>query len=180
MTIADSASEVSIRSARPEDVLEILRLFHENRADVSLFQQDERQIRRNLSDFTLAEKREASLAGCVSLHWHSPEIAEILGLAVDPECQGRGVGSILTRQCVEESLSRNVRTLWLTTRKPGFFARLGFLEISKWEIPLSVLLCKVPLVFQQQPDRWLPSIFGRHMFMKLDSSRTQGGAVHPL
>jgi amino-acid N-acetyltransferase len=180
MTIADLSSEVSIRNALPEDVPEILRLFQGNRADVSLFQQGERQIRRTLSDFTLAEKRGASLAGCVSLHWHSPEIAEILGLAVDPEFQGSGVGSILTRQCVEESLSRNVRTLWLATRKPGFFARLGFLEISKWELPLSVLLSKVPSVFQQQPSRWLPSIFGRHTFMKLELSRPRRGAVECL
>ena len=168
MTIVDQLGEVSLRNARSEDVRAIAGLFRANRSDVSLFQQSEPQIRRNLSDFVLAEDREAAVLGCIALHWHSAVIAEILGLTVDPDRQRRGVGTLLTEKCISLALAGNADILWLATAKPDFFARLGFTELSKWQLPLSVLFIKFCLVFQQPLSRWLPAILGRHTFMKFD------------
>ncbi|HEY1693006.1 MAG TPA: GNAT family N-acetyltransferase [Polyangiaceae bacterium] len=137
-----------------------------NAGDRSLFQQPDHQVRRTIDDFLLAEGEEGRIIGCAALHWHRPANAEILAVAVEPELQGKGVGSALLRACIEHAAGKAAEFLWLATAKPGYFARFGFQPISRWRLPLVVLLTKLRLIFQQPPARWLPAIFGRHTFMR--------------
>lgn len=95
--------------------------------------------------------------------------AEILAVAVEPDVQGKGVGSALLRGCVERAIERRVEFLWLATAKPAYFAKFGFRAISRWRLPLTVLLTKLWLIFQQPPSRWLPALFGRHTFMRYET-----------
>ena len=59
-----------------------------------------------------------------------------------------------------------VQLLWLGTAKPQYFARFGFKPMSRWHLPLSLLIYKLWLVFRQPMERWIPAVFGRHVFMR--------------
>lgn len=162
---------VSVRSARPEDVERIIGLLQSNLSDVSLFQQPLREVRRNVAEFVLAEDYSGRVIGCAQLHSCRRDSVEILAVAVHPDSQGQGVGKALMTRCIDSAMSRDAPLLWLATAKPGYFARYGFEPMSKWKLPLEVLLHKLRLVFQQPVSRWLPALAGRHTFMKFDADR---------
>jgi amino-acid N-acetyltransferase len=164
-----SVTALALRQASLGDVEAIRLILTANAHDRSLFQQPDHQVRRTISDFLIAETEGGGVAGCAALHWHRPSNAEILAVAVDPGLQGKGVGSALLRACIERATERRAQSLWLATAKPTYFERFGFHPVSRWQLPVAVLLTKLILVFQQRPARWLPAIFGRHTFMRHDS-----------
>jgi amino-acid N-acetyltransferase len=168
---------VSFRTARHEDVERIRGLLQSNLSEVSLFQQPLRQIQRNLPEFVLVEDSDGSLVGCAQIHWFPRHIVEILGVSVHPDSQGQGIGRALMVRCIDSLISQNPHLLWLATAKPGYFSRLGFDPMSKWELPLEVLLHKFFLVFQQPVLRWLPALLGRHTFMKLITGKYRLSAI---
>jgi len=161
-----SVTGLSLRPASLADVGAIRAILTANAKDRSLFQQPERQVRRTIGDFVVAEGEPGAVVGCAALHWHRASNAEILAVAVDPDVHGKGVGAALLRACIDRARQRGVETLWLATAKPAYFARFGFHPISRWRLPLGVLLTKLGLIFQQPPARWLPALLGRHAFMR--------------
>jgi N-acetylglutamate synthase-like GNAT family acetyltransferase len=124
-------------------------------------------VRRTLDDFLLAVDEQGALLGCAALHLHAATNGEILAVAVAPALQQRGTGTALVRACVERAAEQAVAFVWLATAKPEYFARFGFRVISRWNLPLVVLMNKLGLVFQQPIPRWLPALLGRHTFMRL-------------
>lgn len=158
-----------IRTATDADVASIVAVLGANRSDTSLFQQPESQVRRTLGDFLLAVNTASEVEGCAALHWHRPENAEILAVAVVPDAQGRGIGHALVEACIERALERRIQDrlfLWLATAKPGYFERFGFSALSRFRLPVSVIWTKFLLILQQPVGRWLPALFGRHTFMR--------------
>jgi amino-acid N-acetyltransferase len=163
-----SVTGLSLRPASLADVEAIRLVLTANAQDRSLFQQPAHQVRRTIGDFVIAEAEEGAVVGCAALCWHRPSNAEILAVAVDPVVQGKGVGAALLRACIERAVRQGAEPLWLATAKPAYFARFGFQTMSRWRLPISVLLTKLGLIFQQRPSRWLPAIFGRHAFMRYE------------
>jgi amino-acid N-acetyltransferase len=161
-----SVRGLSLRPASLADVEAIHSVLTANAQDRSLFQQPDHQVRRTIGDFLIAEAEPGAVVGCAALHWHRPSIAEILAVAVDPDVQGKGVGAALLRACIERAVERQAEPLWLATAKPTYFARFGFHRMSRWRLPVSVLLTKLSLIFQQPAARWVPALFGRHTFMR--------------
>jgi len=156
---------VTVRSAEAADVDAIHATLVANAGDTSLFQQPPRRIHTNLGDFVVAV-RDHDVVGCAALHV-SRDHAEILAVAVSPTAHGHGIGGALMRACIERASTRGARVVWLATGKPSYFARFGFVRMSKWRLPLGVLLGKLRLIFEQPARRWLPALFGRHTFMRL-------------
>ncbi|MEV0246801.1 GNAT family N-acetyltransferase [Nocardia sp. NPDC050712] len=158
--------QVAVRRATEADVEAIQRVLAANAADTSLFQQSSGRIRRNLDDFVVAVEA-GQQVGCAALQRHTRTNAEILAVAVDPYAHGRGVGAMLVRACMTEAGIAGATFVWLATEKPDYFARFGFRRMSKWRLPLRVVLHKLWLVFEQPASRWLPALYGRHTFMRL-------------
>ncbi len=152
-----------IRRAKPTDAPTIEHVLTANRADPSLFQQPLRRIRRQINDFVVAESG-GEIVGCAALHWHRADNVEILAFAVLPEHHGAGIGKALMTACLE--VTDGSGTVWLSTRKPGYFDRFGFRSVSMWSMPLTVLLTKVRLIFEQPLRRWLTAVT-RSQFMRL-------------
>lgn len=164
-----TGTKLALRQASLADVEAIRLLLTANAQDRSLFQQPDHQVRRTIGDFLIAEAEEGCVVGCAALHWHRASNAEILAVAVDPDLQGKGVGAALLRACIALSFERGASFLWLATAKPAYFARFAFHPISRWRLPIVVLLTKLRLIFQQPLGRWLPAIFGRHTFMRYEA-----------
>ncbi len=150
--------------ARWEDLDSILATMSANRGDPSLFQQPAHQVDQHLREFMVARQDEA-VVGCIQVHRHPFGSVEILAVAVHPDLQGRGVGQALMRAAVERARSLTEGRIWLGTAKPEYFARYGFSPMTRWRLPLVVLVGKLVRVVQQPVARWLPAVFGRHVFM---------------
>ena len=151
-----------IRAASDDDVPAIRSILAANRGDPSLFQQSDAQIRRTLADFLVAGD---PIVGCAAVHSYGNGAAEILAVAVDPAAHGRGIGSALMAAAIAEATRRGGDPIWLATAKPAYFARFGFVPVSRWQLGVGVLSHKLRLVFQQPIARWVPAIVGRHSWM---------------
>jgi N-acetylglutamate synthase-like GNAT family acetyltransferase len=155
----------AITAATVDDIKEIARIIRANRDDPSLFQQSPRQIADAIDEFLVARVG-GEIAGCVAVHDHGGSY-EILAVAVAPGAQGQGVGGALVAAAIGRAASAAPPLVWLGTAKPGYFARHGFAPMSRWRLPIRLLLRKLWSVFGQPIGRWIPAIFGRHVFMAL-------------
>jgi N-acetylglutamate synthase-like GNAT family acetyltransferase len=149
-----------MRDATIEDAESIHALLSANADDASLFQQPLEQVRRTIDDFLIADD-----VACAAVHV-AHGTAEILAVAVRPDAQGKGAGKAIMSAAIERARSR-APFVWLATAKPMYFARFGFTPMTKWRLPLPVLIGKLRLVFHQPTGRWIPALVGRHTFMKL-------------
>ncbi len=159
-----------IVNATQSDTEKIVALLHANRDDPSMFVRSVKDVLMNIEDFLIALSCDDHVVGCAALHLHTPSEGEILSVAILPEMQSKGVGSILTRQCIKMAKERNVAHVWLATVKPDYFSRFGFVPFIRWRLPVAVLLYKLRQVLQQPAARWLPAILGEFVFMELGSN----------
>jgi N-acetylglutamate synthase-like GNAT family acetyltransferase len=162
-------SGIIVRPAREDDVKGIQAALLANCGDPSLFLRSKQNLRACLGDLVIAEDA-GRVVGCAALHAYSPALAEVHSVAVLPECQGQGVGVRLVRECLERAKAQSFCRVFLGTTKVTYFARFGFRPFSRWELPSLVLLRKLGQVFHQRPARWLPTLLGRHTFMRLQIS----------
>lgn len=119
-----------------------------------------------MAEFLVVEDDAGELLGCAQVHVHRPDNVEILAVSVLPRAQDQGVGRMLMRKALEVAMERKPSFLWLATGKPDYFATFGFRPITKWHLPLPILIYKLRLVFHQRPVRWVPAILGRPVFMR--------------
>jgi amino-acid N-acetyltransferase len=66
------------------------------------------------------------LIGFAAVEIYSRKLAEIQCLAVDAQCQGRGIGSELVRRCVELARQRGVMEVMAISSSESFLQHLGF------------------------------------------------------
>lgn len=92
------------------------------------------EICENVRDFTVLEDGN-HIIGCGALHLYGPHLAEIRSIIVAPGEQRRGCGSRLVRALLAEVKKHRVGCVCLFTRKPEFFARLGFRMAQRESLP---------------------------------------------
>jgi amino-acid N-acetyltransferase len=78
------------------------------------------------------------VVGTVRLQICWDDLAEIRSLAVNEQAGHRGLGSQLVNACLQEARELGLKRVFALTYKPGFFARLGFAEIDKGELPQKI------------------------------------------
>jgi len=91
------------------------------------------EICENVRDFVVLE--EGGIIGCGALHLYGPHLAEIRSITVAPGNQRRGGGSRLVRALLTEAKRHRVSCVCLFTRKPDFFAGLGFRMAQRESLP---------------------------------------------
>ncbi len=156
---------ITVHPAAQCDVDDIVAVLRANQADPSLFRRSPANVQMRLSDFLVARDSSDRMVGCAALHQYAAHLAEILSVAVQPAAQGRGIGRLLVEASLARAGQANISRVWLATLKPSYFAHFGFRPISRWELPVSVLLAKLTQVFLQPPRRWSPALVGRQTFM---------------
>jgi amino-acid N-acetyltransferase len=161
---------VTLRIAAPADADAIVLVLRANFTERSLHQRTPADVLRRIAEFTVAEV-DGRVVGCVGLHHHGDGLAEMKTLAVHPDSRGRGLGEALVEAAAARADAEGHALLWLATTKPDFFIRLGFVPISRWELPFRALLGKVPNVFLQPPARWSKSFLGDVTYLRRDRGR---------
>ena len=87
----------------------------------------------DLKEFRIAEHR-GKLVGCARLRFLG-DAFELASLGVKESYQGRGIGTLLVRQCLELADGE----VFCLTDSPEFFRRFGFIEIGQESLPAEVL-----------------------------------------
>ena len=102
--------------------------------DGTLLPRDFAEICENVRDFVVLEHR-GRIVGCGALHLYGQHLAEIRSITVDPASQRSGGGKRLVEALLEEAEKHQVNCICLFTRKPDFFAHLGFTVAQREDLP---------------------------------------------
>jgi amino-acid N-acetyltransferase len=126
---------LATRKAAMADVPPLLALINGYARRGIMLPRTEFEIAENLRDFTVVEHG-GLLAGCGALHFYGPMIGEVRSLAVEPDQQGSGAGRAIMDALEREAREFGLEAIFAFTYIPGFFARQGYAEIDRGELPL--------------------------------------------
>ncbi len=114
-----------IRQARLDDLDAICRLVDHWARQGENLPRGRQEILEAIADFGVAEV-DGRVVGCGSLSIYTSFLAEIRSLGVDPGEQGGGFGSRLVRHFIDSAVELHIPKVFVLTRAPRFFERLGF------------------------------------------------------
>ncbi len=138
MTSVSIKTETTLRPATLADVSAMEVLMAPFVATGDLLPRSNYDLCRHIKEYVVATTADGSIVGTGSLKVYSTELAEIAGLAVRDDQQGRGVGKALVEALVVDARALGLNEVFGLTRKPLFFMRLGFRVAEKEQFPLKV------------------------------------------
>ena len=122
------------RNARLPDAFAIEQLIQVHVGDGTLLPRSLSEICENIRDFIVVEN-EGEIVGCGALHLYGMHLAEVRSITVTKKSKGKGAGRVLIEALMKEAQKQSVTCVCLFTRIPDFFAKLGFQEVQKEELP---------------------------------------------
>lgn len=125
------------RKAAMRDIPAILSLINSYAANGIMLPRTEFELSENIRDFSVAYDR-ALLVGCGALHFYTPISAEVRSLAVLPAASRHGIGHTIVAALEQEARENDLESIFAFTYVPQFFAKLGFKEVERGELPLKV------------------------------------------
>jgi amino-acid N-acetyltransferase len=124
-----------VRSAKISDARPIHKLLLKYASDGLVLPRSLSDLYENIRNFYVYEETDGGVIGAVCLHVSWEDLAEVRSLVVAEQASGRGVGRKLVEQCLDEAREIGIPKVFALTYKVDFFAKLGFLEIEKSELP---------------------------------------------
>jgi amino-acid N-acetyltransferase len=128
---------LTLRKATMRDIPPILALINSYASRGIMLPRTEFEMSENIRDFSCAYEGDV-LLGCGALHFYTPTSAEVRSLGVWPNVAQHGVGRALVQALEEEARQNRLESIFAFTYVPGFFAKLGFNEVERGELPLKV------------------------------------------
>jgi amino-acid N-acetyltransferase len=125
------------RKAILPDAPDIHRLISQYTSDGTLLPRTLQEICENVRDFIVVEERGRVIA-CAALHFYGLSLAEVRSVTVDKTAQGRDVGKKLVEGLIAESKNHRIDRVFLFTRVPEFFAKMGFVTVPHQILPEKV------------------------------------------
>ncbi len=159
-----SSRGIEVRKASMQDIPALLDLINGYAAKGIMLPRTEFEMSENMRDFMVAYAG-GQLAGCGALHFYSPTVGEIRSLAVAESHKTNGIGRLVVDSLVYEAKLYGLDAVFAFTYVPGFFARVGFHEVERGELPLKAwkdcLRCpkfqacdEIAVVRVLRPHRW--------------------------
>jgi N-acetylglutamate synthase-like GNAT family acetyltransferase len=132
--------ESTLRPATLADVAAMEQLMTPFVATGDLLPRSNYDLCRHIKEYVVAvtPPPHNAIVGTGSLKVYSTTLAEIAGLAVRDDQQGRGVGKALVEALLVDARALGLHEVFGLTRKPLFFLRLGFRVVEKEQFPLKV------------------------------------------
>jgi len=130
-----SNKHIEVRKASMQDIPPLLDLINGYAAKGIMLPRTEFELSENMRDFTVAWDGNR-LAGCGALHFYSPTVGEIRSLAVAESHKTHGIGRLIVESLVYEAKLYGLDAAFAFTYVPRFFARVGFNEVERGELPL--------------------------------------------
>ncbi len=91
-----------------------------------------------IGDFTVSEQA-GKVTGCASLYLYDTGLAEIRSLGVYPGSQRSGQGRAMVQHLMKKAKKMEIEKVFVLTRVPEFFMKLGFSPTSKSLLPEKVM-----------------------------------------
>ena len=129
--------QTTLRRARTADVPTLQKLINYFADRDVMLPRSLNEIYENLRDYFVIEN-ESEVVGCCALHVTWSDLAEIKGLAVREEYQGKGLADKLINACLEDAKHLGVPRLFVLTYIPDYFQRFGFQRVENAELPQKV------------------------------------------
>jgi amino-acid N-acetyltransferase len=126
---------MEIRRASLTDISLMLELINDYATKGIMLPRTEFEMAENIRDFVVAFDN-GRLVGCGALHFYTATSGEVRSLAVDPSVKTRGIGRAIVETLEEEARAQDLHSLFAFTYVAGFFAKLGFEEVDRGELPL--------------------------------------------
>jgi amino-acid N-acetyltransferase len=126
---------LKVRKAGMRDIPHVLRLINAYATEGIMLPRTEFEMSENIRDFTVAYDGEV-LTGCGALHFYTPTSGEVRSLAVGRDRKHLGVGRAIVEGLEQEARDNGLASIFAFTYVPGFFAKLGFVEVERGELPL--------------------------------------------
>ena len=127
-----------IRKARMKDVKAIQKLIAEYARKGDMLPRSLSEIYENLRDYFVYVQNGEEVIGSAAIHIMWEDLAEVRSLAVRDGNMGRGVGTQLVEACLSEAIVLGISRVFALTYKPDFFAKLGFVQVDKSELPQKI------------------------------------------
>jgi predicted GNAT family N-acyltransferase len=101
----------------------------------------EKDERETDSEHVMIVGPDSSALAVGRLHFNNPAEAQVRFMAVDPEARGRGLGSLVLRECERRARAAGATSIVLNARDDvqGFYVRHGFVAIEPGETIFSVI-----------------------------------------
>jgi amino-acid N-acetyltransferase len=159
-----SNSKIDVRKANMQDIPALLELINGYAAKGIMLPRTEFELSENMRDFTVAWDGRR-LAGCGALHFYSPTVGEVRSLATAETHKKHGVGRLIVQSLVSEAKTYGLDAVFAFTYVKDFFAKVGFNEVERGELPLKAwkdcLRCpkfqscdETAVMRVLRPDRW--------------------------
>ena len=132
-----SAAAVEVRQACIDDLHGICQLVNYWAEQGENLPRKQESILEGIQDFGVAVA-DGTIVGCGSLIVYTPVLAEIRSLGVDPDCRGNSIGSTLVQYFIQSAAALHIPRVFVLTRAPKFFERLGFREERMNTLPEKV------------------------------------------
>jgi amino-acid N-acetyltransferase len=132
-----SQRALSIRKAAMRDIARILSLINTYAVNGIMLPRTEFEISENIRDFSVADDGDL-VVGCGALHFYTPVSGEIRSLAVLPQYTQLGLGRAIIEALEGDARANDLESIFAFTYVPQFFAKLGFSEVERGELPLKV------------------------------------------
>jgi amino-acid N-acetyltransferase len=126
-----------IRKAKISDVKEIKKLIDAFASENKMLPRSLNNLYEHIRDFYVYVE-DGKIMGCCALSIMWEDLAEVKGLAVSKDIQGKGIGKLLVEKCVEEAKDLGIKKVFALTYVDKFFIKLGFTKISRDELPHKV------------------------------------------
>lgn len=105
--------------------------------DGTLLPRTQIEICENIRDFTVVVADD-QIIGCAAFHIYGLSLAEVRSVTVNPQFQGRHAGTVLVQALLTEAQHHQVERVFLFTRAPDFFSKLGFTIVPHGLLPEKV------------------------------------------
>jgi amino-acid N-acetyltransferase len=126
-----------LRRALPADVPALLDLLGRY-AQLGLVQpRAPEALYRQFREYVVAVEG-GEIVGCAGLRIYHQALAEVVGVAVREECQGRGVGRQVVSAVIDEARLLSIPRIFALTLQVPFFQQLGFHTAPLAEVPEKV------------------------------------------
>ncbi len=135
MRLVDLETNYRIEHANPSELSSILNLLME----VDLPGEG---VKNHISNFLTLKSGgmdpELEPWGCVGLEIYG-DSALLRSMAISPEYQGKGLGTVLTEAIIEDARKKGIKSLFLLTETAeDFFKRFGFQLVERELVPEDV------------------------------------------
>jgi amino-acid N-acetyltransferase len=126
-----------VRRAKIVDVPDMVKLINIYAQKGEMLGRPMIELYESIRNFVVAEE-EGNIVGCGSLAVIWNDIAEMRTVAVKADYHGQGIGRNIVRALIEDAKELEVPRVFCLTYQPGFFKKMGFVDIDKHELPHKV------------------------------------------